>query len=130
MIKNIIAHLYLDTFQINKDMENDVRQRVMSFLKAKRISVNALSKEVNLKQNTLNCQLNGSAPLSFATISALVNEYHELSTEWLLRGVGPMEITEPISDQELRAVCIDQAKEIYRLKQRIAELEQPKKEHA
>lgn len=111
-------------------MENNVRQRVIAFLKAKRISVNALSKEVNLKQNTLNGQLNGTAPLSFITISALITQYPELSAEWLLRGEGQMEKTDSPADLELQAVCVNQAKEIYRLKQRIAELEEPKKEHA
>lgn len=130
MIKNIISHLYLDSFQIINNMENNVRQRVIAFLKAKRISVNALSKEVNLKQNTLNGQLNGTAPLSFITISALITQYPELSAEWLLRGEGQMEKTDSPADLELQAVCVNQAKEIYRLKQRIAELEEPKKEHA
>lgn len=41
-----------------------------------------------------------------------------------------MELSNSSSDPELKAVCIDQAKEILRLKLRIAELEGEKKELA
>ena len=41
-----------------------------------------------------------------------------------------MEYNSSTSDAELQAVCIDQAKEIYRLKLRVAELEGEKKDRA
>lgn len=99
----------------------------MEFLKVKRISINSLSKQLNLKQNTLNGQLNGTAALSFSTVSTLLSGFPELSAEWLLRGEGTMERTDAPADLELKAVCLDQAREIYRLKQRLAELEGEKK---
>lgn len=99
----------------------------MEFLSFKRISINSLSKQLNLKQNTLNGQLNGTAALSFLTVSALLVCFPELSAEWLLRGSGTMERTDAPADQELKAVCLDQAREIYRLKLRVAELEGGKK---
>jgi len=97
----------------------------MEYLKYKRISVNALCKETGLKQSTIHGQLVGPVMLSMETVVAVVNAFPELSTEWLLRGVGQMEGV--VQDAELRAVCIDQAKEILRLKQKIAELEGEKK---
>lgn len=111
-------------------METSVIQRFNSFLKSKRLSITAFCKESGLKQTTVNYQLNGTATLSIDTVSALIKNFPELSAEWLLRGEGQMEKTDSPADLELQAVCIDQAKEIYRLKQKIAELEEPKKVHA
>lgn len=94
------------------------------------MSITAFCRESGLKQTTVNYQLNGSASLSVDTLSALIRTFPDISAEWLLRGTEPMEHTEPTPDPELKAVCIDQAKEIYRLKQRISELEGGKKERA
>lgn len=44
-----------------------------------------------------------------------------------MRGVGPMLLDGSGPDPELRAVCVEQAKEILRLKLKIAELEGEKK---
>lgn len=111
-------------------MEISVNQRIKEFLKFKRISINALCKELNLKQSTINSQLNGSAMLSVESVLPIISAFPALSTEWLFRGNGKMEIPDGPDDPELRAVCIDQAKEIFRLKQRIAELEGEKKDRA
>lgn len=111
-------------------MENNVNQKIKAFLKFKRISINALCKELDLKQSTINSQLNGSAMLSIETVLPIINAFPTLSAEWLFRDKGNMEISIAPDDPELRAVCIDQAKEIYRLKQRVAELEGEKKDRA
>lgn len=111
-------------------MERTVPQRIKEYLSTKRISVNSLSKALNLTQTTLSRQFNGSVTLSIEAVIALLEYFPDLSAEWLLRGIEPMERTDITPDPELKAVCIDQAKEIYKLKQRIAELEEPKKEHA
>lgn len=111
-------------------MEKTVSERIMEFLKGKRISVNALCKELGLKQSTINGQLNGTVALSMDTVSHLLDAYSDLSAEWLLRGVGSMEHQVSPTDAELQAVCIEQAKEILRLKLKIAELEGEKKDRA
>ena len=85
---------------------------------------------LNMRPSTLGGKLNGSRELDLLTLESIIIKFSSLSSEWLLRGVGPMEITDSTPDPELKAVCIDQAKEIYRLKQRIAELEGEKKEGA
>lgn len=80
-----------------------------------------------MNQTTLNRQLNGTNGLSCDCLQAIVTAFTALSTEWLLRGEGPMEIEESKHDAELEAVCIEQAKEIFRLKMKIQELEGEKK---
>lgn len=108
-------------------MEKTVPQRIKEYLAYKRVSVNSLSKSLNLTQTTLSRQFNGSVTLSIDALLALVQHFPELSAEWLLRGEGTMERTDGPADLELKAVCLDQAREIYRLKQRLAELEGEKK---
>lgn len=66
--------------------------------------------------------------LSAELLGGILRVFPELSAEWLLRGTGPVEGV--VQDAELRAVCIDQAKEILRLKLRVAELEGEKKDRA
>ena len=94
------------------------------------MSISAFCREAGLKQTTVNYQLNGSATLSIDTLIALITYYPTLSAEWLLRGIGQMESSEPTQDAELKAVCVEQAKEIYYLKQRLAELEKEKRDRA
>jgi len=111
-------------------MQSAVAQRIKKFIDSSKWTINSLSKVINVPQMTLNRQISGVSSISIDTICALLTAFPTLSAEWLLRGVGPMELTEPTPDPELKAVCIDQAKEIYQLKQRIAELEREKKDRA
>jgi len=111
-------------------MQNIVAQRVKNFLDFKRWSINSLSKAINVPQMTLNRQISGVSSISVDTICSILLTFPSLSAEWLFRGIGPMEPSDKSTDTELKAVCIDQAKEIYRLKQRIAELEGEKKDRA
>ena len=111
-------------------MENVVIQRLKRFFEAKHLSVNAASKMAGINQTTLNRQLIGRMGLNFDSVYAILVAFDKLSAEWLIRGSGPMELDGSDSDPELKAVCIDQAKEILQLKLRIAELEGEKKELA
>jgi transcriptional regulator with XRE-family HTH domain len=111
-------------------MESPVVQRIRNYLKIQRFSIQQIADKLNMKPSTLGGKLNGSRELDIDTLESMVFAFPELSTEWLLRGTEPMEHTALTPDPELQAVCIEQAKEIYRLKQRIAELEEPKKVHA
>ncbi len=108
-------------------MEDIVIQRIKSFFNEKHLSINAASKKAGMNQTTLNRQLNGTNGLSCDCLQSIVTAFPELSTEWLLRGNGAMENNGSSHDAELEAVCIDQAKEILRLKMKIAELEGEKK---
>ena len=110
-------------------MENAVPQRIREVLTKKRWTTNQLSKELGISQPTVSRQLAGSVALSSDLICGVLNVFKEVSAEWLIRGEGAME-KGPVSDPELQEVCVDQAKEIVRLKQRIAELEGEKKDRA
>lgn len=106
-------------------MDYSVNQRIKDCLAEKRWTVNQLSKALELSQPTVSRQISGSVALSAELLAGLLRVFPELSAEWLLRGSGQMDgFTQ---DAELKAVCIDQAKEILRLKLRIAELEGEKK---
>lgn len=109
-------------------MENPVTQRIKEVLTEKRWTVNSLSKALNISQPTLSRQLSGLASLDSKVIFGVAMLWPELSAEWLLRGIGNMMKPEP--DAELKAMYIEQGREIFRLKQRIAELEGEKKDRA
>lgn len=111
-------------------MESPIFQRIRQYLKLKRLSIAELADTLNMKPSTLGCKLNGSRELDIDTLEGIIGKFPLLSAEWLLRGIEPMERTDITPDPELKAVCIDQAKEIYRLKQKIAELEGGKKQLA
>ena len=108
-------------------MESPIFQRIRQYLKFKRISVTELSDVLKMKPSTLGGQLNGSRKLDIDALTAIIDSYPTLSVEWLFRGGEIMENMDLTPDPELKAVCIDQAKEIYRLKMRLAELEGEKK---
>ena len=111
-------------------MEITVTQRINKFLRFSNFTVQMLAESINMNKNTLAGKLNGSRGLDIETLVAILRKFPLLSAEWLLRGVEPMERTESTSDSELKAMYIEQGREIYRLKQRIAELEGEKKEGA
>ena len=109
-------------------MENSVNQRVVIFAKSHNITIKALAASLNINEKTLGHKLSGHSKVDIDTILALLSTFEDLSAEWLLRGIGTMEHPEP--DAELKAMYIEQGREIYRLKQRIAELEGEKKDRA
>jgi len=111
-------------------MEKDVTQRVNKFVRVSNLTIQMLAESINMNRNTLAGKLNGSRGMDIDTLEAIMKKFPLLSAEWLLRGIEPMERNDTAPDPELKAVCIDQAKEIYKLKQRIAELEGEKKERA
>ena len=71
-------------------MEVTIYQRIMLILEDKQVSVNALSKLVDLSQTTLNIQLKGERALSANVVSKVLVAFPDVSAEWLMRGVGTM----------------------------------------
>lgn len=71
-------------------MEVTIYQRIMSILEDKQLSVNALSKMVNMSQTTLNTQLKGERTLSANVVAKVLETFPEVSSEWVMRGVGSM----------------------------------------
>lgn len=71
-------------------MEATIYQRIMLILEDKQVSVNALSKLVDMSQTTLNTQLKGERALSANVVSKVLVAFPDVSAEWLMRGVGTM----------------------------------------
>ena len=104
-------------------MENPINQRIKDLLAEKRWTVNSLSKALNISQPTLSRQISGVVSMDSKVICGVLLIWPDISAEWLMRGTGEMKLADNAADAELKAMYIDQGREIYRLKQMIAELE-------
>ncbi len=71
-------------------MEITIYQRVKLVLEDKSISVNALSKQINVAQATLNPQLRGDRTLAANIVEKILTAFPDVSAEWLMRGIGTM----------------------------------------
>lgn len=71
-------------------METTIYQRVKLVLENKSISVNALSKQINVAQATLNPQLRGDRTLAANIVAKILDAFPDVSAEWLMRDVGTM----------------------------------------
>lgn len=67
-----------------------IYQRVKLVLEDKSISVNALSKQINVAQATLNPQLRGDRTLAANIVEKILTAFPDVSAEWLMRGIGTM----------------------------------------
>lgn len=79
-------------------MEKTIYQRVKCVLEDKSISVNALSKQINVAQATLNPQLRGDRTLAANIVEKILEAFPDVSAEWLMRGVGTMYHKDGIDD--------------------------------
>lgn len=73
--------------------EKDVKERVLTAMKACNISAYAIAKFCSMNERTVYEQINGNSKMGVATIEALLAYRPDLSAEWLLRGTGDMLIT-------------------------------------
>lgn len=71
-------------------MKATIYQRVKLVLEDKSISVNALSKQINVAQATLNPQLRGDRTLAANIVEKILTAFPDVSAEWLMRGIGTM----------------------------------------
>lgn len=76
-------------------MEDDVTNRFIIAYKSKLKSVTEFSKILGVPQTTLNSQINGTRSVSLEVVAALLRAYPDISSDWLLRGVGEMIATAP-----------------------------------
>ena len=79
-------------------MEMTIYQRVKCVLENKSISVNALSKKINVAQATLNSQLKGDRSLAANIVEKILAVFPDVSAEWLMRGVGTMYSNQDVDD--------------------------------
>lgn len=77
--------------------------RIKEVIALSGLSDRAFAIKCGIKQNTLSRQLGGVSEVSASTIYAILDNYEEISAEWLLRGKGSMllqkEETEPGMDK-------------------------------
>lgn len=71
-------------------MEEDVIQRIKKIISIYGMNENLLSKKIGIAQSTLNGYFSGNRRLSMTTVLAILNEFEDISAEWLLRGAGDM----------------------------------------
>ena len=90
-------------------MEETIYQRVKCVLEDKSISVNALSKQINVAQATLNPQLRGDRTLAANIVEKILNAFPDVSAEWLMRGVGTMYHTE-VDGEEVSYMVAEEPK--------------------
>lgn len=70
-------------------MEDVVRQRIIQIFSIKNTNPTKFSKGDSALQNRLSRQLRG-AVITFDTIQRILEEFPDISAEWLIRGVGEM----------------------------------------
>ena len=96
-------------------MEVTIYQRVKLVLEDKSISVNALSKQINVAQATLNPQLRGDRTLAANIVQKILTAFPDVSAEWLMRGVGTMYVKEDVeysSSMVSETPCHDEPKSV------------------
>lgn len=64
--------------------------RIKTLINEKARSVREFAELIGVKQVTLNQQLIGDRKLSLDIVSAILNAFEDISSEWLLRGIGSM----------------------------------------
>lgn len=79
-------------------MEVTIYQRITLILEDKQLSVNALSKLVEMSQTTLNTQLKGERALSANVVAKVLSVFPDVSAEWVMRGVGSMYGKQDVDD--------------------------------
>ena len=79
-------------------MEVTIYQRIKCVLEDKSLSVNALSKQINVAQATLNPQLRGDRTLAANIVEKILEAFPDVSAEWLMRGVGTMYHKDGVDD--------------------------------
>lgn len=81
--------------------------RIKEIIAFSGLSDRAFAIKCGIKQNTLSRQLGGVSEISASTINAILDNYEDISSEWLLRGKGSMliqkEETEP-SMEKLKSI--------------------------
>ena len=71
-------------------MEKSIKTRVIEVLKSKGLSVNRASKILDIPQRTLNRQVNEGGNISMDLVYAILNNFPEISSAWLIAGEGAM----------------------------------------
>lgn len=68
--------------------------RIKAIIAYSGLSDRAFAIRCGIKQNTLSRQLSGVSEVSMQTINAILDNYEDISAEWLLRSTGNMLISD------------------------------------
>lgn len=68
--------------------------RIKEIITHYKLTDRAFAIRCGIKQNTLSRQLNGVSEISVSTINSILDNYDDISAEWLFRGKGEMLISE------------------------------------
>lgn len=102
--------------------ENSVRERIILLKSELGWTENSLAKGNPATQKRLNRQISHEGTITLDTVGLILDQFPDLSAEWLLRGTGDM-MKEPAIVDDAQRVIYDLSIEVRRLKDRIAELE-------
>jgi len=108
-------------------MEKELKKRLNELLETKQLSVNAMAGMIGMQTKTLNNQISTKTAVSAITILSILATFTDVSAEWLLRGSGPMFISEENMEHNneeslLLKTIRNQQREIDGLYERIDEL--------
>ena len=67
--------------------------RIKQIIAFYKLTDRAFAIKCGIKQNTLSRQLSGVSEISIPTINAILDNYDDISAEWLIRGKGEMLIS-------------------------------------
>lgn len=73
-------------------METTVYQRIKAYIDDNQISLNALAKTLKMNQSTVLRQVKGEQTLSSTLVENFLKAYPDVSAEWLMRGIEPMDL--------------------------------------
>ena len=73
-------------------MEVTVCQRIKAYIDDNQISLNALAKTLKMNQSTVLRQVKGEQTLSSNLVENFLKAYPDVSAEWLMRGIEPMDL--------------------------------------
>lgn len=92
-------------------------QRIKAIKDALGISENELARRLGISQSTLNGYTLGKRKPSYDLAESVLNAFSDVSAEWLLRGEGPMYISDlPSTDHDDSDEVLELKAEITRLR--------------
>lgn len=98
-------------------------QRIKAIKDALGISENELARRLGISQSTLNGYTLGKRKPSYDLAESVLNAFSDVSAEWLMRGEGPMYISDlPSTDHDDSDEVLELKAEVTRLRATIAEL--------
>lgn len=69
-------------------MKTTLKQRVLQFFEIKQLNANSASRLLGIPQRTLNRQVNENGKVGMELVSAILNNFPDISPRWLVLGEG------------------------------------------